>query len=307
MHKIMIAAILSGVIALGALSAAAQDDAGRFAKVQINSTDLGSGIYMLTGAGGNMGLSTGADGAILIDDEFAPLSERIRAAIGKLGKTPVHYLVNTHWHGDHTGGNAHFGEAGAVIVAQDNVRKRLSTDQFMKAFKRTTKAAPAIAWPVITFNDEISFYQNGQTIHVFHVKNAHTDGDSMIYFEPADVLHTGDVLFNKMYPFIDTGSGGSIDGMIAAQERALALVTDTTKIIPGHGPLATRADLAHNLAMLKAVRTAVLKTIAEGKSVDEAVAADPLKALNEEWGGGFIKAEQMVRLVYGDLSRKSRD
>ncbi len=299
--------LLLAVFAAVSFSASAQAQDDRFAKVQIKTTDLGHGIYMLAGAGGNMGLSTGADGAFLIDDEFAPLSARIKAAIARASDSPVHYLVNTHWHGDHTGGNANFGEAGAVIVAQDNVRRRLSTDQFMKAFGRTTKAAPKIAWPVITFNDEISFYQNGQSIHVFHVRNAHTDGDSMIYFEPANVLHTGDVLFNKMYPFIDTGSGGSIDGMIAAQERALALVTDDTRIIPGHGPLATKADLADNLAMLKAVRRAVLKTIAEGKSVDEAVAADPLKALNARWGGGFIKPEQMVRIVYGDLVRKSGD
>ncbi len=291
--------MLAGVCAF-ALSASAQED--RFAKVEIKTTDLGGGVYMMVGAGGNLGLSTGDDGAFLIDDQFAPLSTKIKAAIAAHSDTPVRFLVNTHWHGDHAGGNENFGRDGAIIVAHNNVRKRLSTDQVMKAFDREVKAAPADAWPVITFADEINFYQNGQSIHIFHVKNAHTDGDAFIYFEDADVLHMGDVFFNNMYPFIDLGSGGSINGVIAAQERALALVTDDTKIIPGHGPLGNKADLAETLAMLKVARAAILKTIAEGKTVDEAVAADPLAALNEEWGKGFIKPERMVRSLYADLS-----
>ncbi len=290
----------TGVLALAVMSAQAQED--RFSKVKIEATDLGGGVYMMTGSGGNLGLSTGADGAFLIDDQFAPLSEKIKAKIATLSETSVRFLVNTHWHGDHAGGNANFGKDGAIIVAHNNVRKRLSTDQFMKAFNREVKAAPAAAWPVITFADEISFYQNSQSIHIFHVSNAHTDGDAMIYFENADVLHMGDVFFNKMYPYIDIGSNGSINGVIAAQERALAMITDDTKIIPGHGPLASKADLESTLAMLKAVRTTVLKTITEGKSADEAVAADPLFEFNEQWGKGFINPERMVRGVYADLS-----
>jgi cyclase len=287
---------------LGVAPAFSQEN--RFAKTTIEATDLGGGVYMMTGAGGNLGLSAGADGAFLIDDQFAPLSAKIKTAIGKVSTNPVRFLVNTHWHYDHTGGNANFGTDGAIIVAQDNVRKRLSTDQFIKAFKREIKASPVIARPIITFTDEISFYQNGQDIHVFHVKNAHTDGDAFVYFEQADVLHMGDVLFNKMYPFIDTGSGGSINGMIAAQERALALVTDTTKIIPGHGPLGDRQDLADNFSMLKAVRVAVLAHIAKGDTADETVAADPLADLNAKWGNGFMKAEPFVRIVYADLAGK---
>ena len=303
MKKPMQCAAIIAFWAATMLAVPAQAQDNEFADVKIETTDLGSGLYMMQGAGGNLGLSTGKDGAFLIDDQFAPLSTKIKTAIGKVSANPVRFLVNTHWHYDHVGGNESIGKDGAIIVAHNNVRKRMSTDQFIKAFKREIKASPAIAWPIITFNDEISFYQNAQNIHVFHVKNAHTDGDAMVYFEDADVLHMGDVLFNKMYPFIDTGSGGSIDGMIAAQERALALITDDTKIIPGHGPLANKADLQSNLAMLKAVRSAILKTIAEGKSEDEAVAADPLSALNAEWGNGFIKAEPMVRIVYGDLSK----
>ncbi len=289
-----------GAMTLGITPALAQEDP--YANVKIESTDLGHGIYMMVGAGGNLGLSTGDDGAFLIDDQFAPLSEKISAAVADVSKSPVRYLVNTHWHFDHAGGNENFGKSGAIIVAHNNVRQRMSTDQFIKAFDREIKAAPAEALPAITFSDEISFFQNGQNIHVFHVENAHTDGDAMVYFEGADVLHMGDVFFNKMYPFIDTSSKGSINGVIAAQERALALITETTKIIPGHGPLANKADLENTLGMIKAVRTAILQTIAEGKSADEAVAADPLKALNEEWGQGFIKPQAMVRIVYGDLS-----
>ncbi len=285
---------------INAPQSAAQAD--RFAAVKIKTTYLGNGIYMMAGSGGNMGLSTGPDGAFLIDDEFAPLSKKIKAAIGKVSKNDVRFLINTHWHGDHAGGNTNFGKGGAIIVAHNNVRKRLSKDQFMKAFNRHVPAAPAIARPIITFSDEIGFHQNGQDIHIIHVKNAHTDGDAFVYFEQANVLHMGDVFFNKMYPFIDTGSGGSIDGMIAGQERALTLVNDDTKIIPGHGPLGTKADLESNLAMLKAVRMAVLKTIAQGKTADEAVAANPLAALNDEWGGGFIKPDRMVRNTYMDLA-----
>lgn len=303
MIKTIFTAAIAGVCLMGLAAAPvhAQDD--RFAKVQIKTTDLGSGIYMMVGSGGNLGLSTGADGAFLIDDQFAPLSPKIQTAIDDVSDNAVRFLVNTHWHGDHAGGNENFGKSGAIIVAHNNVRKRLSKDQFIKAFNMKTTAAPAIALPVITFSDEISFYQNGQDIHIFHVNNAHTDGDAMVYFEQADVLHMGDVFFNKMYPFIDTATGGSINGVIAAQERALALITDKTKIIPGHGPLANKADLEETLAMLKALRSAILKTIAEGKSVEDAVAADPLADLNEKWGGGFMKAEAIVRIVYGDLSK----
>jgi len=276
---------------------------GRFANVEIKSTDLGSGIYMLTGAGGNIGLSIGKDGAFLVDDQFAPLTDKIKTAIAVHSKTSVRFLINTHWHGDHTGGNANFGVDGAIIVAHENVRKRMSTDQFMKVFNNKVEAAPDIALPIITFTREITFYQNAQTIEIIHVGNAHTDGDAFVYFREADVLHMGDLFFNGTYPFIDTGSGGGIDGLIAALERALNLSTKNTKIIPGHGSLANQGDLQANVLMLKQVRSAISALIAQGLSVDQSIAADPLATLNEKWGKGFIKPELMIRIVHADLSK----
>ncbi len=298
MKKLLSKTLVSGLCACAVLSmpVVAQD-------VEIRATDLGGGVYMMTGSGGNLGLSVGDDGAFLIDDQFAPLSDKIKAAIAEVSGSPVRFLVNTHWHGDHTGGNANFANDGAIIVAHKNVRKRLTKDHFIEAINYDVKASAAVALPVITFAKEINFYQNGQSIHILHVENAHTDGDALIYFEEADVLHMGDTFFNKSYPFIDTSTGGSINGVIAAHERALAIITQSTKIIPGHGVLANRADLQNNLAMLKEVRSKILKTIADGLDADAAVAADPLATLNEQWGGGFINAERMVRIVHADLSK----
>ncbi len=281
-------------------AASAADDPAP--KTKIEATDLGSGIYMLTGRGGNMGLSTGSDGAFLIDDQYAPLSSQIKATIADLSDQPVRFLINTHWHGDHTGGNESFGGDAAIIVAHDNVRERLSTDQVLKLWNSQVKASPQIAWPVITFTEEISFHQNGQRIDVRHVADAHTDGDAFVYFAKANVLHMGDVFFNGRYPFIDTGSGGSIDGVIAAQKAALALVDENTKIIPGHGALADRAALVATLAMIETVRERVAKAIADGMSLEQAQAADLLADLNEQWGGGFINAKTMVQITYEDLA-----
>jgi len=274
-------------------------------KVDIAATDLGGGVFMLSGSGGNMGLSTGNDGAFLVDDQFAPLSDEIKATIAKLSKSPVKFWVNTHWHGDHTGGNENFGTDGAIIVAHDNVRERLSSDQFIEMFNSNVKASPKNALPIITFYREISFFQNGQSIRLLHVKNAHTDGDAFVYFYEADVMHMGDVFFNGSYPFIDVGNGGSIDGVIAAQKLALVWMTDRTKIIPGHGPLASRSDLVEHRQMLIEVRDAVAATIDRGLSVEQAVAADPLSALNAKWGNGFIKSEVMVKMVYEDLVKNA--
>ena len=203
--------------------------------VQIKTIPVADSIYMLIGQGGNIGVSAGDDGIFLIDDQFAPLTGKIRAAVGKISKEPIRFLINTHWHFDHTGGNENLGKAGVVIVAHDNVRQQMSVDQFIELFNREIPASPSIALPVITFNDTTTFHLNGSTIHAFHVEFAHTDGDSVIHFREANVIHTGDVYFNGIYPFIDVDSGGSINGMIAAVNRILALCDDQTKIIPGHG------------------------------------------------------------------------
>jgi glyoxylase-like metal-dependent hydrolase (beta-lactamase superfamily II) len=274
-----------------------------FSSVEIVSKPIRAGIYMLTGAGGNMAVSTGEDGVFLVDDQFAPLTEKIVAAIREIQDEPVRFLVNTHWHGDHTGGNENLGEAGAVIVAHGNVRRRLSVEQFQKTWQRTVPASPVGALPVITFTDAVTFHLNGESVHVFHVPPAHTDGDSVVHFQGADVLHAGDLFFNGTYPFIDIDSGGSIEGMIDAQQRILSLCGDESVIIPGHGPIANAAALREARQMLITVRDRVRSAIASGLTLEELAAKNPLADLDGAWGGGFIDTPRMLAIVYADLSR----
>lgn len=213
-----------------------------FSRVQVTVVPVATGIYMLQGAGGNIGLSVG-DEAFVIDDQYAPLTAKIREAIATVTSKPVRFVVNTHWHGDHTGGNENLSMAGAIIVAHENVRRRMSVEQFMAAFNSRVPASPRKALPVVTFTDAISLYVNDDSIDVMHVERAHTDGDAIIVFRKANVVHMGDTYFNGGYPFIDLSSGGSIDGIIATADRVLASTNDSTKIIPGHGALGNRASL----------------------------------------------------------------
>jgi len=294
---LLVAAMLAAV----AGPARAQDR--DFASVEIAAKPIRGGVYMLTGAGGNMAVSAGGDGVFLVDDQFAPLTEKITAAIREIQDEPVRFVVNTHWHGDHTGGNENLGEAGAVIVAHGNVRQRMSVEQFQKMRDRTIPASPEGALPVITFTDALTFHLNGESVHVFHAPPAHTDGDSVVHFQGADVLHAGDIFFNGTYPFIDIDSGGSIEGMIEAQERILSLCGDDSVIIPGHGPIANAADLRKTRQMLMTVRDRVRNAIAGGMKLEELIGSDPLADLNGEWGGGFIEPTQMLTIVYADLSR----
>src|SRR5712691_12965828 len=229
-----------GAAAFFAAAALAQQD---FSKVEIQTEKLADTVYMMTGAGGNLGVSVGEDAVFVIDDQFAPLTPKIQAEIAKLTDKPVKFLLNTHWHFDHVGGNENLGKAGALIFAHENVRKRMSTEQFMEFFGMKTKPEPKVALPVVTFTRDITFHVNGDEVRAFHVPRAHTDGDTIIHFAKSDVIHTGDAFFNKLYPFIDTSSGGSVDGVIAAADRVLAMAGDNTKIIPGHGPLGNKADL----------------------------------------------------------------
>jgi len=272
-----------------------------FSQVQIKTTEVAEDIYMLEGAGGNLGLSVGADGAFLIDDQYAPLSEKISAAIGNITDGDVRFLVNTHWHGDHTGGNENFGNAGAIIVAHDNVRTRMSTGQFREIFDQNIPASPATALPIVTFTDRTTFHWNGQRIIVKHVENAHTDGDSVVWFTDADVFHLGDVFFNGFYPFVDVSSNGSLEGYISAVEGVLMRATEDTAIIPGHGPLANTNDLRIYLEVLRTARERIQSAIDSGMSEDEVVAAELMADYDEQWGGGFINPENFVRLSYKSL------
>ncbi len=273
-----------------------------FDNVQIEVIEVAEGVYMLRGSGGNLGLSVGDDGAFLIDDQFAPLTEKILAAVATVSDKPVRFVVNTHWHGDHTGGNENMGAAGAVLVAHENVRARMSVEQFMKAFDRTVPASPPGALPVITFTDAITFHWNGDDLHVFHVDPAHTDGDAIIHFKGANAVHMGDTYFSGMYPFIDVGSGGSIDGMIAAADKVLAMIDDATKIIPGHGSLSNKAELHAYRDMLATARDRIHALISEGKSQEEVVAAKPTSDLDAEWGGGFMQPDVWVGIVYASMA-----
>lgn len=270
--------------------------------VEIETQHVSGHVHALYGRGGNIGVSAGEDGVFLVDDQFAPLTDKIRAALAELGDRPMRFVINTHWHGDHTGGNENFGKAGAVIVAHDNVRSRMSTDQFMKAFDRTVPASPPAALPVVTFNDTVTFHLNGDTITVQHVASGHTDGDSIVHFQDADVLHMGDIFFNSGYPFIDLGSGGSVQGMIEAVETGLELAGENTKIIPGHGPLTDRAGLEAYHRMLTTITERVRVQIAEGKSLKEVQAAGVTSEFDERWGGAFINAKRFVSFVYQSLS-----
>jgi glyoxylase-like metal-dependent hydrolase (beta-lactamase superfamily II) len=290
------------VLLSGAAVALAQQD---LSKVEVTSEKVAEGVYMLKGAGGNIGLSVGADAAFLVDDQYAPLTPKIKAAVAALTSKPVKFVLNTHWHGDHTGGNKDLGEAGTLIVAHENVRKRMSTDQFIEAFGMKEPAADPAALPVVTFTDSVTFHLNGDEIQAFHVAPAHTDGDSVIHFRKANVLHGGDTFFNGMYPFIDLSTGGSVNGMIAAADRMLAIAGDGTRIIPGHGPLASKADLKAYRDMLATARDRVAALVKAGKTLEQVTAAKPLAELDAKWGQGFLKADPFVSILYKDLSRST--
>ncbi|MDX2218451.1 MAG: MBL fold metallo-hydrolase, partial [Burkholderiales bacterium] len=255
-----------------ALPAGAQQD---YSKVEVKTTKLNDTTYMLIGAGGNLGLSVGPDAVFLIDDQYAPMTPKITAAIKAITDKPVKFVVNTHWHGDHTGGNENFGKAGAIIVAHDNVRKRMSTEQVLAFFNMKVPPSPKEALPVITFGVDTTFHLNGDEINVFHVPNAHTDGDAIVHFRKGNIIHMGDLYFNGLYPFIDSASGGKIDGVVAACDRALALADDKTVIIPGHGPLSNKAELKAYRDMLATVSGRVKAQIAAGKKLEEIIAAKP--------------------------------
>lgn len=246
-----------------------------FDTVEIKATKLTESIYMFEGAGGNIGVLAGKDGIILIDDQFAPLTEKIKKALAKISNQPVKFVINTHYHLDHTGGNENFGKEGSIIVAHQNSRRRLSTDQFNKSIKYEQKAAPYDALPKVTFSDSVTFHMNGETVHVFYVKNAHTDGDVIIHFKESNVFHGGDVFVRYGLPFIDQENGGSIDGMIKATELFIKLTNDNSKIIPGHGILSSKKDLIDYKNMLVTVRTRVVDAIKRGKSLEQIIEANP--------------------------------
>ncbi len=277
---------------------------GRFDNVEIKTVDVTDGIWMLVGPGGNIGVSSGEDGVFLVDDQYAPLTEKIKAAVSDIADdAAIRFVLNTHWHGDHTGGNENLGSEGVLIVAHDNVRERMSTKQFIEALEASVEPSPKAALPVVTFAEAVTFHLNGDTIHAHHTGPAHTDGDSIVHFEKANVVHMGDIYFNGMYPFIDVSSGGSVNGVIKAVSHVIEESDANTKIIPGHGPLSNRAELTVYRDMLEDVRDAVAALIAKGHSRAEILEAKPSAAYDEKWGGGFRNPDAFVGSVYDTLTR----
>jgi len=289
--------VLLPVVALTPLQA--QD-----AEITFKSTEVATGLYMLEGeggfAGGNLGLLTGDDGVVLIDDGMPPLTDKLLAAIGELTKDPVEFLINTHVHGDHIGGNEVFGKRDATIVAHDNLRHRMETEGI--TVPNGHVPAPEDALPVVTFSDSVTFHLNGREAFVFHVAQAHTDGDAVIHFREDNVIHTGDAMFNHLFPFVDLDSGGSVDGYIAAQKRILALADEQTKIIPGHGPLADKKDLQVAVDMLEDALSRVRVLVDADKSEEEILAANPLADYHDDWNWGFITTERMTKTLVRALT-----
>ncbi|RHW75393.1 MBL fold metallo-hydrolase [Colwellia sp. RSH04] len=291
---------LVSILALSSTHLLAQENS----KLSFSTTEVAPGLHMLIGVGGftggNLGLSVGDDGVILIDDSMPPMLDIMNTAIKSITDKPVDFLINTHVHGDHTGNNEALANSGAHIVAHKNLREHLLT-KGVKG-KDGMEPAPKAALPVITFSNEMNFHLNNEDAHIFHVAHAHTDGDAVIHFTSSNVIHTGDTLFNGMFPYIDINSGGSINGYIAAQQKILSLSNDKTKIIPGHGPLATKADVQASISMLKDAKNIIEKLISKGQTEEDIVALNPLKKYHDKWNWGFITTERMTRQMVKGLS-----
>lgn len=270
----------------------------RDVKIKVNK--LTDHVYMLTGQGGNIGLFVGEDGVFMIDDQFAPLTPKILAAIKTVTDKPVSYLINTHWHGDHTGGNLNMAKEGAIIVSHENVRKRMSMDQVVRGRKK--KASPKKALPVITFTEDMMYHFNGDDVLITHVHDAHTDGDALVYFTKNNVLHMGDAYFQGKFPYIDTSSGGTIDGYIAGIQKALMLSNNETQIVCGHGKVSKKAEMKLYLKMLKTLRDRVAAEKSKGKSLKEVVANTAITKEYKSYNG-WITEERIKTAIYNSLKK----
>lgn len=290
--------LAAAVVIVLSASAFAQRD---FSQVEVKATKVAGSVYMITGAGGNIGVSVGDDGIVLVDDQYAPLVPKIEAALKTISTKPLRFIINTHYHPDHTGGNEQLGKS-APIVAQENVRKRLkegTTTMF-----GPMAAQPKGALPVVTFNDTLTIHLNGEDVRAVHYPNSHTDGDSVIWFTQSNVVHMGDNFFNGMFPVIDLDNGGGVRGMARTALKVASMIAADTKVIPGHGPLSDRDGLRKFSEMLTGTADAIQAGIAAGKTVEQLKAEKVLAPWDDPWGKGFIKPDQFVELLYRDLSRK---
>ena len=287
---------LAGSLGLAAAEAHAEEAA------PVRTVPVAEGLSMLAGRGGNVAVLTGPDGPILVDDQYAHQVPGILEAVRGLQDAPIRFVINTHWHRDHTGGNAALRKLGALLLAHENVRARMSREQPRPGGGRMPPSPPE-SLPVLTFSERTTLHWNGVTVEVEHVRSAHTDGDAVVWFRERNAVHAGDLYFNGFYPFIDIATGGSLDGLIRAVDGILARVDDDTKIIPGHGPLSKAPELRRYRDMLAAVRERVGALVAAGRTAEEAVAARPTAEFDAEWGDGFLDPDTFVRLVHADLAR----
>jgi glyoxylase-like metal-dependent hydrolase (beta-lactamase superfamily II) len=290
--------VLIAALACLASRAAAQ---ANLDTVQVRSQLVAPGVYVLQGAGGNIGLAVGEDAVFVVDDQYAPLTPKILEAIARITARPVRFVVNTHWHFDHTGGNENMGRAGALLMAHENVRLRLTTGGLIEAVNRTEPPASPGALPVVTFTDAVTFHINGDSLRVWHVPPAHTDGDAIVHFTKANVVHTGDVFVSAGLPFVDLSSGGSIHGVIATAEQVLAVSDEQTRIIPGHGPVASRQRLQAWRDMLVALRERMRTEVAAGRTLEQVLAANISAPYATDFPSGH---DRFVRLLYQELSRR---
>jgi cyclase len=290
---------LTLLLVFAAVAQAQQPD---YSKVQIKATKVAGNVYMLEGAGGNIGVSVGDDGLLIVDDQFAPLADKIRAALKGIADKKLHFILNTHWHGDHTGGNVSFGPE-ATIIAHDNVRKRLSTEQKSTVFNRTTPPSPKEALPVITFDKTLTVHFNGEEIRAIHFPQGHTDGDSVIFFTSSNVVHLGDDFFAGRFPFVDLESGGTVEGLVRNIGEIITKIPEGAKLIPGHGPISTIDDLKNYHRMLQQTTEIVRQKIAAGKTLEQ-IKSEGLPEEWKPWGEGFIKTDRWVETIYRSLTAK---
>lgn len=299
MRKRLILLLLLVPLGAAARPVAAQD----FERIAVEASPLAEGLHLIRSrAGGNGIAAAGPEGVLLVDSDYEELGAKVEAAVRGLGHGSPTLVVNTHWHFDHVGGNERFAAAGALIVAHERVRERMSRDQLITIIDTEVPASPAAALPVLTYRKGLTLHLGGETIELLHPGPAHTDGDTVVRFRRANVVHTGDMVFSGGYPFIDLSSGGGIEGLIESLEQVLGLCDEGTTVVPGHGELMTRADLEAYLAMLRAARDAVAVEIAAGKGLESAIAARPTAALDERWGKSMFPPPVFTEIVYRSLS-----
>ena len=296
-NRIILAGAVAALTHFLAPASAAQEQ-----EVEYIPTALSPTVTMIKGRGGNIAVSSGEDGVFIIDDQLKPLTDQLLAAIREISDRPIRFVINTHYHGDHVGGNETLGAAGSVIIAHDNIRERMSTDQFSHFWNETTAAWPKDSLPVVTFNDRVTLHLNGESVEIIHVPRGHTDGDSVVFFPQSNVLHMGDILFNGLYPFIDLDGGGTIQGMISAVAEGISLADADTQVIAGHGPLSDRDGLQEYHAFLVKARDNVQVLVDQGMSLEQVIEAQPTAEWDEILGKVWITPAQLVTFIYNSLT-----